>query len=103
MNTRKFKHIHTLTFGAGKITDLLNLPSFIKKLICAKNLLVELENLPSSLLYLDFSENYLKTIDLSKQKYLEIVHGEKNKLTTIQLPTDNIKEIYLEKNDHTRT
>lgn len=99
MNTRKFKHIHTLTFAAGKITDLLYIPSFIKKLICAKNLLVELENLPTSLLYLDFSENYLKTIDLSKQKYLEIVHGEKNKLTTIQLPTDNIKEIHLEKND----
>lgn len=99
MNTRKFKHIHSLTFGAGKITDLLYVPSFIKKLICAKNLLVELENLPSSLLYLDFSENYLKTIDLSKQKYLEIVHGEKNKLTTIQLPTENIKEIHLENND----
>lgn len=99
MNTRKFKYIHKLSFAAGKITDLLNVPSFIKKLICAKNLLVELENLPSSLLYLDFSENYLKTIDLSKQKYLEIIHGEKNKLSTIKLPSDNVKEIHLQNND----
>lgn len=99
MNTRKFKYIRNLTFTEGKITDLINVPSYIQKLVCAKNLLVELENLPSSLLYLDFSENYLKTIDLSKQKYLEIVHGENNKLTSIQLDPDNLKELHLQGND----
>ena len=46
MNTRKFKYIRNLTFTEGKITDLINVPSYIQKLVCAKNLLVELENLP---------------------------------------------------------
>ena len=98
MEDDKYKYVRTLTFSEGKITDLIHVPRNITKLIIAKNLLIELNDLPSSIFYLDFSENYLKNVDLTRLNSLEILHGEKNHLETIKLSGESMQSLHLQFN-----
>jgi hypothetical protein len=98
MEDDKYKYMRTLIFSEGKITDLIHVPRNITKLIIAKNLLIELNDLPSSLYYLNFSENYLKNIDLTRLNSLETLHGEKNHLETIKLSGESMQSLFLQFN-----
>lgn len=94
----KFPRLRSLSFGPGKITDIRNIPVGISKFICSNNLLIQLEKLPGSLLYLDIDQNFLKTLDLSKTSYLEELHCSNNRLENIlQLPKSMVK-LYCDQN-----
>lgn len=94
----KFPRLKSLLLGPGKITSIRNIPSGISKLVCNNNLLMGLERLPGSLLYLDVDHNYLKTLDLSKTPYLEEVHCNDNRLENILHLPQNITKLYCEQN-----
>ena len=94
----KFPRLKSLLLGPGKITSIRNIPSGISKLVCNNNLLMSLERLPGSLLYLDVDHNYLKTLDLSKTPYLEEIHCNDNRLENILHLPQNITKLYCEQN-----
>ena len=94
----KFPRLRSLAFGPGKIIAIRNIPAGISKLMCSNNLLIGLERLPGSLLYLDIHHNYLKTLDLSQTSYLEELHCSNNRLENIiQLP-QSITKLYCDQN-----
>lgn len=94
----KFPRLRTLSFGPGKIIAIRNIPSGISKLICSNNLLIGLERLPGSLLYLDIRQNYLKTLDLSKTSYLEELHCSNNRLENLLNLPQSLTQLYCDHN-----
>ena len=99
LKTMKFDRIHTVIFGRGKLTSITNVPNGISKLACSDNLLVELPDLPNSLLYLDFSRNFLPTFDFAKVSHLEEIHCEDNGITEFSNIPVGIVAIYCDNND----
>ena len=93
-----YKLLRNIHFVEGKITSIRNIPEFIQKIEISKNLLVDLENLPKGLLYLDINYNYLKFLDISYLNQIEILYCENNKLNEIKL-SKNLTECYLTNND----
>ena len=94
----KFPRLRTLAFGPGKIISIRHIPSGISKLICGNNLLVGLERLPGSLLYLDIRQNYLKTLDVTKTPYLEELHCSGNRLENLLNLPQSLTKLYCDNN-----
>ena len=94
----KFPKLRSIIFGEGKITNIVNIPQHISKLVCAGNLLVELNDLPSSLLQLDCARNYLTTIDLSKIPNIQELHCEENKISELSALPKSLIALYCDKN-----
>ena len=94
----KFPRLKTLIFGQGKITDIRNIPSGVSKFVCNHNLLMSLERLPGSLIYLDIDHNFLKTLDLSKTPYLEELHCCDNRLENILDFPSSLTRLYCDQN-----
>jgi hypothetical protein len=83
----KFKKLDSIVFGKGKITDIRNVPEGVYKLVCSNNLLIHLEGLPGSLLYLDIDGNYFEQFNLSDVPNLEELYCSHNKLENfIEIP-----------------
>ena len=76
----KFKNLQSIVFGKGKITDIRNVPEGVYKLVCSNNLLIHLEGLPGSLLYLDIDGNYFEMFDFKNTPNLEEIYCSHNKL-----------------------
>lgn len=96
-----FGNILTIELVEGEITDILNLPSNLTRLVCPKNLLFSLDDLPSSLQHLEIPRNYLTTLDfldLDELEYLNISHNQFEKVENLP-PT--LKEFYCEDNQLT--
>lgn len=98
MKNDKYKHIEELVFSEGYITSIEHIPTGIKKLTIAKNILISLDNLPQSLTFLDFCENEINSIDLSYLKNLEVLRCSDNKMEELILPK-GLKELNIENND----
>ena len=94
----KFPKLRTVIFGEGKITNLINVPQHITKLVCAGNLLIELDDLPNSLLHLDFARNYLTTIDFKKIPNIQELHCEDNKIEDFGVLPKSIIALYCDHN-----
>ena len=88
----------TIVLGEGEITGIHNIPRRISKIVCSKNLLIELNDLPGGLLYLDCAHNYLTELDLSKVAYVEEVHCEDNKITGFDILPTSLKSLYCDNN-----
>ena len=84
LNEEDFKSIDTIILNEGEITNITNIPGGIIKFVCKKNLLFTAPKLPSSLVHLEITENYLSTIDLAKLKKLTHVNLSHNQLTEIE-------------------
>ena len=56
-------NLTSIILGEGDVTSIMGLPSNLKKLECVDNLLVDLENLPTTLEVLNISHNYVEKID----------------------------------------
>jgi hypothetical protein len=93
-----FNNIKTIVFGEGEITNIYHVPQGINKLICAKNLLVELEELPTSITYLDCDHNYLVSFDFSKLSMLEEFHCVDNKIEELKNIPRSIISLYCDQN-----
>ena len=94
----KFPKLRTVIFGEGKITNIRNLPRNITKLVCAGNLLIELDDLPNSLLHLDCALNYLTTIDFKKIPNIQELHCEDNKIEDFGVLPKSIIALYCDHN-----
>jgi len=82
----------------GKLTGLYNIPKQIKHLFCSKQLLVDLPQLPESLVVLNVSHNCLSKLDLFRCKQLERVHCEYNHLIYISGLPSSLISLYCHHN-----
>lgn len=111
-----FTNITSLSFVKGNITSIINIPEGIQQFSCPQNLLVEIPELPSSLIYLNLFENgiqrsntlgsltELKELNVSNNqlvllenlpKNLEILKCENNSLRTLDLEgLNNLKALH---------
>lgn len=84
-----FTNITSLQFSRGNITSLKNIPEGITKLVCEDNLLVEIENLPVSIVELNVSGNGIKRIELDHLSNLKELNISKNQFSSLnRLPKD---------------
>lgn len=94
----KFSKLRSIMFGEGKITNIRNIPQHIVKLVCAGNLLVELNDLPNSLLHLDCARNYLTTIDFKHIPNIQELHCEENKINEMVALPKSLIALYCDQN-----
>ena len=92
-------NLKNIILNKGEITSIIGLPKGLIKLECPNNLLTTLENLPTSLIFLNISKNYLEKIDISSLKVLEILNISNNKLTVIENLPESLKELDLDNNE----
>ena len=88
-----FGLIDTINFGKGEITNLVNIPKGITSFTCADNLLKTLDNLPSSLTYINVSGNILEDINVSNLNNLQSLNVSHNKLTQLENLPPNLEEL----------
>jgi len=87
-----FSNIKTILLPEGEITNIINIPEGVTQLHIDKNLIFELNDLPSSLTNLGVTYNYLSTIDFTELKNLEYVNVSYNQITELEnLPTELIE------------
>ena len=98
LSEKGFERMTTLLFSEGEITGIRNIPTGISKLVCCKNLLVELEDLPGSLLYLNINHNYLTLFDFTKVPHLEELHCDDNKIQEFKNLPSSLTSLYCEQN-----
>ena len=96
--TEKVNNITTIIFAEGEITNLLNIPEGVKKIICPNNLLISLESLPSTLEYLEIPHNHLKNIDLTKLTNLTYLNITDNEFSEIHSFPTELVELYMDNN-----
>jgi hypothetical protein len=72
-----------IIFKEGKITNLYNLPQGLLHLQCNNNLLLTMDNLPSSIQSLDLEYNYLNTLNVSELKELNTLSVSHNQLSNL--------------------
>ena len=72
-----------ISFMAGSITNIINIPEGVLSLKCPENMLLTLDNLPVSLHVLDIEENYLESITLSNLNNLVELNVSHNNLTEL--------------------
>jgi hypothetical protein len=94
----RFPRLRYISFGEGKITALSHVPVGISKLVCRGNLLVSLDQLPGSLIYLDIDDNFLSTLDCASFPHLEELHCENNHLEIIEHLPRTITRLYCSQN-----
>jgi hypothetical protein len=94
----KLGKISKIIFSEGQITGIRNIPEGVSRLICAKNLLVELSDLPSSLISLDCDHNYITKLNFSKVSHLEELRCEDNKITEIANLPKTVISLYCSQN-----
>jgi hypothetical protein len=95
----KFKKLQSIVFGRGKITDIRNVPEGVFKMVCSNNLLINLEELPGSLLYLDIEGNYFETFDFKNTPHLEELHCSNNKLENFENIPEALTVLYCDYNN----
>jgi len=93
-----FLHVKNILFVEGEITNIINIPEGILQLVCPKNLLFSLDDLPSSLVHLEIPYNYLTQLDFSKIKELKYLNISHNSFTTLENLGSKIEEIYCNNN-----
>lgn len=57
-----FKGITTLLFSPGKITSITGIPIGVKKIVCAKNYLIDTPELPDGIVDVDLQQNAIRSI-----------------------------------------
>lgn len=83
----------------GNITSIINLPKELEILHCNSQLLIELNDLPVSLVELKIENNYIDNIDVHKLNKLKILNISNNRFTEIENIRPSIEEFYLDNNN----
>lgn len=82
-----------ISFQKGNITNLYNIPEGILTLNCPENLLISLENIPTSLQELSINNNYIKDINLSALANLEILNVSHNQIEKLENIPQKLKDL----------
>jgi hypothetical protein len=93
-----FIQIEILRFSPGNITSITNIPSNLKKLVIADNLL-ETIDLPDAIEYVDLAHNILKgELDLIRNGLLQYIRVSYNTITSLENLSENVEELYCDHN-----
>jgi hypothetical protein len=96
-----FKNITSLQFSKGNITSLKNIPEGITRLLCPQNLLQTIvpDDLPTSLVELNLSENGIKRIDaLDHLVHLKELNLSNNQLSFLDKLPKNLEILKCDNN-----
>jgi hypothetical protein len=99
LKERGYGNIKSIILADGQITNIEGLPEGLLHFECPNNLLITLDDIPSSLKILKIPFNHLTSIDLKNLDSLEKLHISHNKIrefenlpkTLIELESDNNK------------
>lgn len=95
-----FHGIKAIVFGnAGEITSITHLPNTLEKLSINDQYLVELNDLPKSLVELECAYNHLTHLDLDNLPKLKVVRANNNKLEKISNLPESLEELYINNNE----
>jgi hypothetical protein len=92
-----------ITKERSSITEVRGIPEGIKNVKFEKQLLVELPELPKSIVSLNLNHNYIEFVDLSPYTNLKVVYMNGNKLKRLNknsLPS-SLQELYVDDNELT--
>jgi hypothetical protein len=99
LNHMGFKNIRKIVFAKkGQVTALWNLPDKLEVLHCNDQYLMDLENLPSSLIELNCSHNHIQTLDISKLNKLIILEISDNIFSELENIPSSLIELYCDNN-----
>ena len=93
-----FGNIQTIELSEGEITNITGLPEKLKKLICPKNLLFNLDDLPKTLTHLNVEKNHISSLDLLELNELEVLNISFNQFANIDDLPISLLELYLQNN-----
>jgi hypothetical protein len=99
LNTMGFNGIRKIVFAKkGQVTALWNLPQKLEVLHCNDQYLLDLENLPTSLLELNCSHNHIQSLDISKLNKLIILEISDNIFSELENIPESLQELYCNNN-----
>jgi len=93
-----FTNITSIQFKEGNITSIRNLPDIITELICPKNLLIGLEDLPRNLVILDIRENGIKHLEFRNLTSLRYLNISSNFFSDIRNLPASLEKLYCNNN-----
>tara|TARA_B110000967_G_C18898635_1_gene572766 strand:- start:3922 stop:5364 length:1443 start_codon:yes stop_codon:yes gene_type:complete len=99
LSEKGFNKIEEITLTFGDITNIINLPKGLNKLVCSNNLLIGLESLPLQLNHINVSNNYLTNIDLSNLKNLKTLDVKANKIQNLNNLPKTLEELICDSNE----
>lgn len=99
LNSMGFKKIKSIHLGEGKVTDISHIPKTVSRFFCEKNILITLEDLPSTIVEIHCSHNHIRDIELSGLSNLVKLNCSYNELTKLENIPESIQEIYCDNND----
>lgn len=82
-----------ISFQKGNITNLYNIPEGILILNCPENLLISLENIPTSMQHLSINNNYIKDINISALSNLETLNLSHNQIEKIENLPEKLEDL----------
>ena len=102
LQENNFLNITSITFEEGELTDILNIPDNLEKLICPYNLLTELNDLPVTLRHLDLEGNYISQLDMLSIPNLTYLNINDNRISDVE-PLPNKIQTLLANNNKIRS
>jgi hypothetical protein len=100
LHTEGFSSVKNIRFlKRGNITSINNLPNELEVLHCPSQLLINLNNLPESLIELNTENNHIDNLDVSKLPNLKILNISNNRFTEIDNIRPSIEELYCNDNN----
>ena len=97
----RFQQLRKIRFFPGKITEIRNIPTGVTWFECPGNLLTELDgtNLPGSLLVLDITDNYVRTLDLVGAPNLEELRCNNNRIEEFRNLPPSLVSLFCDQNE----
>jgi len=93
-----YGNIKTIVLKDGQITNIDKLPDGLLHFECTGNLLITLEELPSSLKHLHVSNNHLTKLDISNLAELQILVMSHNKIVGLEKIPRTLRELICDNN-----
>jgi Leucine-rich repeat (LRR) protein len=97
-----FNLVRKIVFAPGNITDITNIPKSITKIVCPKNLLVNLSDLPPQMEELDVQGNHLATFDMLQVPGIRTLNLTDNSLASLSDLPVTLVELYIDNNHITQ-
>jgi len=91
-------NVSAIFLGEGEVTSIIGLPTNLKKLDCGHQLLVELENLPTTLESLNISYNNLEKIEIGNLQVLQSLNISHNQINKLENLPPSLTELVLNDN-----
>jgi hypothetical protein len=93
-----YGNIKSIILNEGQITNIIGLPEDLLHFECNRNLLISMDELPTSLKYLKIRDNFLTSIDLSTLDNLETLNVAYNKITGLEKLPKKLVELVCDNN-----